>query len=67
MKKLNILATITLGIGTVVLGLYLLLKLGFQKVILPSWVVMLTDLIIVIGGAISTYCIVKQNKENKKG
>ena len=67
MKKLNILGTVILGIGTFVLGLYLILKLGFQKVILPRWALLLVDLIVVTGSAVSAFCMVKQNKENNKG
>ena len=65
MKKLDILGTVILGIGTAALGVHLLFKLGFQKVIVPSWGVTIINLFIIAGCSINMFCSIKQLKEHK--
>lgn len=62
MKKLKIAGTVLLGIGTVLLGLHLVMKFIFKSELLSGWSLALTDLIVLAGSTISTICIVKQNK-----
>lgn len=65
MRKLNILGTVILGIGTLALGVHLLFKLGFQKVIVPNWGVAIINLFIIAGCSINMFCNIKQIKEHK--
>lgn len=65
MKKIKLVGTIISGFGTVALGIYLLMKLGFNKVILPKWGVILVDLVILVGSTIYSMVTVKELKESK--
>jgi len=62
MKKIKFVGTIISGVGTIVLGIYLLMKLGFKKVILPEWVIILADFAILLGSTIYTVCNLKEYK-----